>query len=243
MWRNMAANCLHASPPYPRARCVAGRCVAEVDPTETPRDREARRQAVVDDEAVAKLRSSDVMQLNFALRHVGNKPELGKLHVSEVSRLADHEDSFVRAAAADALLKLTSPDRARAADLHVRALYSFGGYDTKPHARALAGFRDQGERIAPDIVLMLNSHSNAVPAFLLALRELGESAKDVAPSLLTLAIGGDRVVDALEPRGEHHQALLETLCAVAPAGASTADARVSCKPPTLFVSPTANPHR
>ena len=83
----------------------------------------------------------------------------------------------------------------------------------------------------------------AIPACLLALRELGESAKGVAPSLLTLAIGGRRVVDTLEPRGTHHKSLLETLCAIAPAGASTADARVSCKPPTLFVSPTANPHR
>jgi hypothetical protein len=82
----------------------------------------------------------------------------------------------------------------------------------------------------------------AIPACLLALRELGESAKGVAPSLLTLAIGGRRVVDTLEPRGTHHKSLLETLCAIAPAGASTADARV-CKPPTLFVSPTANPYR
>jgi hypothetical protein len=57
---------------------------------------------------------------------------------------------------------------------------------------------------------MLNSNSEATPAFLLALQELGESAKDVAPSLLTLAIGGRRVVDTLEPRGTHHKALLET---------------------------------
>jgi hypothetical protein len=85
MLRNIAADCGDASLSYPRARCVAQRCVAEVDPTETPRDREARRHAVEDDEAVANLRSSDVLKLNFALGHLGNKPELGKLHVSEVS--------------------------------------------------------------------------------------------------------------------------------------------------------------
>lgn len=242
-WQNAGIECVHKELPYPRARCVAQRCVAEVDPTETPRDREARRHAVGDDDAVANLRSTDVLELNYALRHVGDKPELGGSQVAEVSRLLKHETPFVRAAAANALLKLTSPDRAQAADLHVRALDSFGGFDSEPHARALAGFRDQGERIAPDIVQMLNSKSEAIPAFLVALRELGESAKGVAPSLLTLAIGGRRVVDTLEPRGTHHKALLETLCAIAPAGASTADARVSCKPPTLFVSPTANPYR
>jgi hypothetical protein len=176
-WQNAGIECVHKELPYPRARCVAQRCVAEVDPTETPRDREARRHAVGDDDAVANLRSTDVLELNYALRHVGDKPELGGSQVAEVSRLLKHETPFVRAAAANALLKLTSPDRAQAADLHVRALDSFGGFDSEPHARALAGFRDQGERIAPDIVQMLNSKSEAIPAFLVALRELGESAK------------------------------------------------------------------
>jgi hypothetical protein len=233
----MATDCQHQNLPYPRARCVSQRCIAEVVSTEPPREREARRQADLNADAVANLSGNDTLKITFALKHLGENPEVGKLHVPEISRFLEHATPFVQAAAADALLKLTTPARARAADLHVRALDSFGGLDAEPHAQALAAFRDQGERIAPAIVQMLNTSRTAIPTALLALRELAGSAKGVAPSLVALAVGGTPVFDELERGGAHHKALLETICAIAPSGSSAPDGRVSCKPPTLVVSP------